>query len=314
MPDPNAHIPKKQLIEFINTNLFVDDMIAIDRHLETCDKCTKQYNKLKKRSTMPAHSLTLKQMYILVATLVVIILAVVGYFIGSGSPTAENEQNKEVLSATSLSNDSSVNYIPVEGDTNITQTPVEITPQEHEINQGQDDTSTNHTEVIPSPIIESNQPEDNTVDPQDNLEENIPVVQENPEEVTANEVTNTPNEPMAVEEDDRPNSFSFKVNPTNIKSASPVNGYNSFSKYLLSSLDHLILPINGIEKTPLIISFEIQEDKSLSNFKTVSTTNQMYAESMIEVIKNGPEWQIYESQQDSNLIINQAEISINIVN
>ncbi|MGL1885601.1 MAG: hypothetical protein OCD76_03710 [Reichenbachiella sp.] len=51
MNNSTDHISKQKLLDYINIDLFVDDMIEIDRHLDTCPKCQKQLERLQSKSS-----------------------------------------------------------------------------------------------------------------------------------------------------------------------------------------------------------------------------------------------------------------------
>ncbi|PSR53481.1 hypothetical protein AHMF7605_08055 [Adhaeribacter arboris] len=77
-------------------------------------------------------------------------------------------------------------------------------------------------------------------------------------------------------------------------SAQPVQGYSHLQSYLKQ---HAQLPAGASRKGRVILSFTVNPDSSLSNFKIIQSVEKATDQAAIDLVKKGPAWQPASQQK-----------------
>ncbi|MGL1885057.1 MAG: hypothetical protein OCD76_00985 [Reichenbachiella sp.] len=301
------HYSKSELLQYVEMDLFVDEMIAIDRHLDECTKCREKASELKSKGGANL-SLGSPKVY---AT-VVVVLVIIGAMWWSKSLFKSNENQAEEVNiglTDSLLLDSNVMVKDVllmesidfdSSDLVSDEEKVLIQSMDESVQEKPQVKSQAKPKTKPQPLIVK-PVEDKVVNglkqissvtqdeapPKGEFEENKDPIQQEKEESIE-----------LVVEEEVVYAVSYKLTLTIMEdqSATPSLGLSRFNQDLNAQVDLSELKLETGDLSEVVLTFEIDEKGRPLKLVLNACSRQAYCDAIISYVKSKSNWSSYVSE------------------
>lgn len=334
MDHTQDHYSKKELLQYLNIELYVDDLIKIERHINQCPKCSTLADSLQSKSTKVAQDHQFERWINPVPTFstpqknhknkIFPLFAIIGALgIGLILPWQEIFQLAEKLFATSSDSQKSTTFLPILEDSTRYESSTTLLPKVQQTDSSQQvyntitaiEASIDSTRVdikdekakSDQPIIKKAHP---TPSEKPTLEKSK--LNSNPKKVF---VTKTPK----IEVQDTSSSkiektktvTSIVISELKSESPTPIKGYQKYNQYISNRIAYPKEAISNQVSGEVVVSFTVIEGR-ISQISFKNRLGHQCEELISDLLKSGPTWQSYISKDYVELNTAQVKFTFNI--
>ncbi|WP_109829542.1 anti-sigma factor family protein [Reichenbachiella versicolor] len=310
-----GHPTKEELIAYIKMDLFVDDMIRIERHLEECDACRKKVENL--RST-PNRKPSLKLILSLLVITGIGSYFLVNFLFNDKKVEVEDIQpNNDLVNNDSLSRDivivsEFVEDSVVKDEEIIVDESQEVTVDEQktipdpvtkEVISEQSESKQNSFKTAP---LVSKQ-ESKKIEPKEEKPQKSKLIKEEPnkiqpqEEVSKVEEEVQRTQPNSVikkkEEAKKVVEYKLVASSQSSESPSPVSGFSKYADEILTRLKNKKVLLEDGNAQFAEVSLEVSDDGNPNHVGLRNSSDAVFGNAVLEAVKNGSKWKTYISPE-----------------